>query len=338
MKHYCLTNAHGLRMKVTNYGAIITELCVPDRDGKLADVVLGYERPEQYLQQPTPFFGATVGRVANRIQDAAFELDGERYQLDANNGPHTLHGGKQGWDKVAWNAEIRDTPEGPEAHFTYTSPDGEGGFPGSVSASVVYTLTHQNELRVEMSATTDRATLVNMAHHSYWNLGGAGSGTIRDHELTLFAERYTPSAPVPGGDPVPNGEVLPVAGTPFDFRRPKPIGKDLEAAGGTPIGFDHNWIVDGVADELRPVARVRDPRSGRVLTLEADQPGVQFYCGKFLDGSHRGKGAVYGQYSGLCLETQKYPNAIHVPAWREQVILRPGRTYRHRMVHRFSVD
>jgi aldose 1-epimerase len=337
VKLYTLTNQNGLLMKVSDYGTIITELHVPDRDGKLADVVLGYDRLEQYLEA-TPFFGATVGRVANRIGGAAFELEGKRYQLDANNGPHTLHGGKRGWDKVLWQAEQRETASGPEIHFRYSSEDGEEGFPGAVQASVVYALSHANELRISMQATTNQTTLVNMAHHSYWNLGGFGYGTIKDHELTLHADLYTPSAPVVGGDPVPDGVVEPVGGTPFDFRIEKPIGKDLDAVGGKPAGFDHNWVVNGDPGRLRPVARVRHPQSGRVLTLEADQPGVQFYSGKFLDGTHRGKGAVFGQYAGFCLETQKFPNAVNVPAWREQVVLRPGQLYRHVMVHRFSVD
>ena len=324
-------------MKVSNYGTIITELFVPDRHGELADIVLGYESVEQYLAT-TPFFGATVGRVANRIKDAAFELEGKPYRLAANNGPHTLHGGLKGWDKVVWDAETRDTARGPEIHFTYTSPDGEEGFPGTVRASVVYALTNANELIIDMRAVTDATTIVNMAHHSYWNLAGHDSGTIDDHELLLLAQQYTPSAPVPGADPVPDGTILPVAGTPFDFTKAARIGEHLRTVGDEPAGFDHNWIVDGEPNQLRPVAKVRDPKSGRVLTLEADQPGLQFYTGKFLDGSHRGKGATYHQYAGFCLETQKFPNAINVPAWRDQVILKPGQTYAHRMVHRFGVD
>lgn len=337
MKLHTLINKNGLLMKVSSYGAIVTELHVPDRRGQLADVVLGFETAEQYLTS-TPYFGAIVGRVANRIKGASFELDGRRYQLAANNGPHTLHGGNEGWDKVVWEAETRATPSGPELELSYLSPAGEEGFPGSVQASVVYALTDADELRVSMRATTDAPTLVNMAHHSYWNLAGHDSGSIEDHELTIHADEYTPSAPVPGADPVPAGEIAAVAGTAFDFRSAKRIGDDLQAVGGEPRGFDHNWVVRGDPARLRPVARVRDPRSGRVLSLEADQPGVQFYSGKFLDGSLRGKGARYGQYAGLCLETQKYPNAINVPAWREQVILRPGQVYTHHMVHRFSVD
>jgi len=334
---YSLSNKNGLRMKVSNYGTIITELHVPDRTGKLTDIVLGYDRMDDYVRA-TPYFGATVGRVANRIKNAVFELEGQRYELAANNGPHNLHGGPRGWDKVIWEAEPRETPSGPEIHFNYTSRDGEEGFPGTVQARVAYALTHENELVVTMEATTDRVTLVNMAHHGYWNLGGHDSGSVRDHELTLYADYYTPSAVVPGGDPVPDGAVEPVRGTPFDFTLEKPIGRDLEAAGGQPVGFDHNWIVNGEANTLRPAARVRHPKSGRVLTLEADQPGIQFYSGKFLDGSLSGKGASFPQYAGFCLETQKFPNAINVPAWKDQVILRPGQLYRHVMVHRFSVD
>jgi aldose 1-epimerase len=183
-----------------------------------------------------------------------------------------------------------------------------------------------------MQATTDKETPVNMAHHSYWNLGGHDSGTIANHELTLQAESYTP------GNPVPDGKIKPVKGTPFDFSSPKPIGKDLEAAGGKPIGFDHNFVVSGDPGNLRLVARLKDPKSGRVMTLEGDQPGVQFYTGNFMDGSSKGKGAVHQQYSGLCLETQKFPNSINVPAWREQVLLEPGETYKHTMVHRFTAE
>ena len=203
----------------------------------------------------------------------------------------------------------------------------------TVTATTVYTLTHDNELRVEMQATTDRTTLVNMAHHSYWNLGGHDAGTIADHELTLYADRYTPGSPM-----VPDGRVSPVAGTPFDFTTAKPIGRDLKRAGGSPIGYDHNFVVNGEPNRLRPVARLKDPRSGRVMTLSANQPGVQFYTGNFLDGRTKGKGTAYGQYAALCLETQKFPNAINVPAWRDQVILNAGQTYRHVMVHQFTTE
>jgi aldose 1-epimerase len=329
---YTLTNVNGLIARITNYGAIVTELHVPDRTGRLADVVLGFENLDSYLKN-APYFGAIVGRVANRIMNARFELEGRSFALEANDRPHHLHGGVRGWDKVVWNAIPVDTGEGPALELTYVSRDGDAGYPGTVTARTVYTLTNANELKVDMQATTDATTLVNMAHHSYWNLAGHDSGTILDHELTLHADRYTPGTPM-----VPDGRMAPVEGTPFDFTSAKPIGRDLQRTGGRPIGYDHNFVVNGEPDRLRPVARLEDPESGRVMVVSSDQPGVQFYTGNFLDGSTRGKGATYAQYSGLCLETQKFPNSINVPGWRDQVILRPGRTYRHVMIHAFSVD
>jgi aldose 1-epimerase len=330
---FTLKNQNGLVLKAISYGATITELHVPDRAGKLADIVLGFETLEGYTNGKNPFFGVTVGRVANRIREGKFKLAGKDYALAANDKPHHLHGGPKGWDKVVWDAEARETPEGPALHFSYVSRDGDEGYPGTVTAQTTYTLTQQNELRVEMVATTDKTTLVNMAHHSYWNLGGFGAGSILDHELTLFANEYTPGDPV-----VPNGQVKKVAGTAFDFTTSKAIGKDLAKTGGNPLGYDHNYVVMGEPNRLRPVARLKDPKSGRVLTLEADQPGVQLYSGNFLDGSLTGKGAQYEKHAGVCLETQKFPNSINIPAWQNQVILEPGQTYRHVMVHRFSAE
>jgi aldose 1-epimerase len=329
---YTLTNKHGLVAKITNYGATLTELHVPDRTGALSDIVLGFESLDGYIKGG-PYFGAIVGRVANRIKDAEFTLDGKRYALDANDKPNHLHGGRKGWDKVVWTAKAVDTARGQALELTYISKDGEEGYPGSVTAKTVYTLTDDDELMVDMQATTDRTTLVNMAHHSYWNLAGYNSGTVLDHELTLYADQYTPGSPM-----VPEGEIKAVKDTPFDFTRSKPVGRDLKQAGGTPIGYDHNFVVKGSPNQLRPVARLKDPKSGRVMTLSADQPGVQFYTGNFLNGSITGKGTTYGQYAGLCLETQKFPNAINVPAWQNQVILRPGQTYRHLMIHKFSAE
>jgi aldose 1-epimerase len=329
---YTLTNRNGLVAKITNYGATVTELHVPDRAGTLADVVLGFEDLDGYRNH-TAYFGTIVGRAANRIMNAAFELEGQRYSLAANDRPHHLHGGRTGWNAVVWNASLIQAAEGPALELTYVSRDGEEGYPGTVTAKTIYTLTNDNELKVEMQATTDQTTLVNMAHHSYWNLAGFGSGTILDHELTLHADQYTPGTPM-----VPDGRVVPVKGTPFDFTSAKPIGRDLEQTGGNPIGYDHNFVVNGRSNQLRPVARLKDPESGRVMTLSADQPGVQFYTGNFLDGSTKGKGASYVQHAALCLETQKFPNAINVPAWRDQVILRPGQVYRHVMVHAFTSE
>ena len=330
---YTLTNARGLVARITNYGAIVTELHVPDRAGRLADVVLGFDSVDQYVKS-NPYFGAIVGRVANRIMNARFDLDGRSFALEPNDKPHHLHGGTRGWDKVIWTANPLEAAEGPALELTYVSKDGDGGYPGTVRARTVYTLTNRNELKVEMEASTDATTLVNMAHHTYWNLAGHGSGTILDHELILYADQYTPGTPM-----VPDGRIVPVAGTPFDFTTAKSIGMDLQRTSGKPIGYEHNFVVRGEADRLRPVARLDDPKSGRVMTISSDQPGVQFYTGNFLDGSIRGKGgATYVQHAGLCLETQKFPNAINIPAWRDQVILRPGQTYRHVMIHAFSVD
>jgi aldose 1-epimerase len=329
---YILANQNGLLAKITNYGATLTELHVPDKAGTLADVVLGFEDLDGYRNH-TAYFGTIVGRVANRIMNAGFELEGRRYTLAANDQPHHLHGGRTGWNAVVWNARPLETAEGPALELTYVSRDGEEGYPGTITAQTTYTLTNANELKVEMRATTDKTTLVNMAHHSYWNLGGIGSGRVLDHELTLNADRYTPGTPM-----VPDGRVAPVKGTPFDFTSAKTIGRDLQQTGGTPIGYDHNFVVNGQPDQLRLVARLKDPRSGRVMTLSADQPGVQLYTGNFLNGSTTGKGTTYVQHAALCLETQKFPNAINVPAWRDQVVLRPSQVYRHVMIHAFTTE
>src|SRR4051812_4986703 len=326
---YTLTNAKGAFAKITNYGAIVTELHMPDKTGKLGDVVLGFDNVDDYVKK-SPYFGAIVGRVANRIANGTFTLDGKQYKLNTNNAPHHLHGGKKGWDKVIWTAEPKETKDGPALKLTHVSPDGEENYPGTVTATAVYTLTNDNELRVDMSASTDKTTLINMAHHSYWNL--AGGGTILDEELTIPADSYTP------GDPVPDGKIKPVKGTPFDFTVSKPIGKDLKAAGGKPIGFDHNWVVNGEPHVMRLMAKLKDPKSGRVLTITADQPGLQFYSGNFMDGTAKGKGVTHVQYAGLCLESQKFPNSINVPAWRDEVILKPGQTYKHTMIHKFTTE
>jgi aldose 1-epimerase len=216
--------------------------------------------------------------------------------------------------------------------LVYQARDGEEGYPGNLRTTVTYALTNANELRVDMSATTDKTTIVNLAQRNYWNLGGVDTASILDHELTIYADKYTP------GDPVPNGAVKGVKGTPFDFMAAKAIGKDLKAAGGTPVGYDHNYAVWGEPHVLRPVAKLKDPVSGRTMTLEADQPGLQFYSGNFLDGSLKGKGTTYNQYALLCLETQKFPNSINVRAWKDEVVLKPGQTYKHTMVAKFTIE
>jgi len=331
---FTLTNANGLTAKITNYGALLVELHVPDRAGQLGDIVLGYDNLADYLTK-SPYFGATVGRVANRIAHGKFQLGAETYTLATNNGPNHLHGGTKGWDKVVWSAETQQTDRGPAVNFSYMSQDGEEGYPGTVTATARYTLTNDNELVVEMGATTDATTLVNMAHHSYFNLSAGQADTVLQHLLTLSASQYTPGMP-------PDGRVVSVESTPFDFRTPKAVGRDLEAAGSAggdaPVGYDSNWIVDGDPGKMRLVARLKDPGSGRVMTLEANQPGVQFYSGCFLDGSTKGKGRVHHQYGALALETQAFPNAINVPEWKRQVVLEPGRVYQHTMIHRFSTE
>lgn len=334
VERYTLSNKNGLKLGVITYGAIITEFHVPDRTGQLGDIVLGFDKLDGYLKG-SPYFGATVGRVANRIENAKFQLEGKKYTLSANAAPHTLHGGTKGWDKVVWNAEPLETADGAALKLTYVSPDGEEGYPGTVTATTIYTLTDDNALKVEMSATTDKTTIVSMAHHTYWNLGGHASGTVQNQVLQLFASQYTPA----GKKGTPDGRIAKVAGTPFDFTQPKPIGKDLLAAGGTPIGFDHNWVVDGDAHQMRPMAKLSDPASGRTMTIEADQPGIQFYSGNYLDGTTVGKGGTaYPQYAGLCLESQKFPNSINVREWQKEVILAPGQTYKHNMIHRFAAE
>ncbi len=329
---YTLENAHGLKAKVMTYGATLTELDAPDRTGKFADLVLGFDNVDGYVKD-SPYFGATIGRVANRIKKARFELEGKPYTLAANAPPNSLHGGKVGWDKVLWDAEVVARGSGSALQLSYLSKAGEEGYPGTVTAKVWYTLTDQDELKVEFEASTDQSTPVSMAHHSYWNLAGQSSGTILEQELTINADKYTP------GDPVPDGTIKATEGTPFDFTQAKPIGKDLKAAGGKPVGYDLNFVVNGDPSALRVMSKLKDPKSGRVLTLSSDQPGLLFYSGNFLDGTLKGKGgASYAQYAGLCLESEKFPNSVNVPAWKDSVILKPGQAYHHTMVHTFSVE
>lgn len=327
---YTLTNGSGLIARVATYGATLVGLLAPDRSGVPDDVVLGHDELAPYVETPR-YFGATVGRVGNRIAGGRFELDGRAYELAANQAPNHLHGGVRGWDKQVWAAEPLDDG----VRLTLESPDGDEGYPGAVVASTTYRLTGPGTLAIEMTATTDRPTIVNMVHHSYFNLTGSPVADVHGHQLRLHAVAWTPGMP-------PDGRVADVAGTPFDFRVAKPIGRDLEAAGspggGAPAGYDGNWIVDGPSSELRPVAWLHDPQSGRTMAVRANQPGVQFYSGVFLDGSTHGKGRSHPPGSGLCLETQAFPNAINVPEWRDQVILRPGQTYRHLMELTFSAE
>ncbi|MFG0286222.1 MAG: aldose epimerase family protein, partial [Phycisphaerales bacterium JB039] len=280
---YTLTNASGGIAKITNYGGIVTELHVPDRHGELSDVALGFDTLAEYVDH-NPYLGAMVGRVGNRIAKGQFTLDGQTYQLATNNGPNHLHGGVKGFDKVVWNAEPRQTEEGPSLRLTYRSPDGEEGYPGNLDVTVDYIWTDANELKIITEATCDAPTPVNIVHHSYWNLDGHDSGTILDHTLLAHADRYTPTDPTF----IPTGELAPVEGTPHDFRTAKPIGRDIDQlpsrAEGDPGGYDINYVIRGDPHALRPVARLVGPDSGRVMEITANQPGVQFYSGTSLDG------------------------------------------------------
>lgn len=336
---YTVTNANGVEMRVTNYGGIITSLRVPDAQGELGDVVLGYDNLEGYLEE-SPYFGAIIGRYGNRIDEGRFELDGEAYQLATNNDPNHLHGGNRGFDKVVWEAEPFSGAEGSGLVFTYTSPDGEEGYPGTLTARVTYTLTDANELIFDYEATTDEATPVNLTQHSYFNLGGHDSGDILDHDLMINADEFTPVDETL----IPTGELEPVEGTPLDFRQPTAIGARIDAENqqlAYGLGYDHNFVLnrEGQADdELVLAARLYDPGSGRVMEVLTEEPGLQFYSGNFLDGSITGKhGAAYEHRSGLCLETQHYPDSPNQPHF-PSTILRPGETYSTRTIYRFTTQ
>ncbi len=325
---FTLTNAHGLSAKITKYGTIITELHVPDRNGKFGDVVLGFDNLEQYLKGH-PFFGAVAGRVANRIAGAQFELDGKTYKLAANNGPNSLHGGKKGFDKYVWKAEPQ---AGAAVKFTHSSPDGDEGYPGKVDVTMVMSLTDANELTIDYTAVTDAPTPINLTNHSYFNL--ACGGDILKHELRLVADQYTPAGP----GLIPTGEIRSVKGTPFDFTTAQPIGARLAEIGAEPPGYDTNFVLRPGGPGPRLAARVREPGSGRVLEVLTTEPAVQFYTGNFLNGSVTGKGGTaYGRHSGFCLETQHFPDSVHHANF-PSTILRPGQTYRQTTVHRFSTE
>ncbi len=337
MDLWVLANARGMVAKVMAFGAALTELIVPDRSGNPADVVLGYDRLDDYASRGH-YFGVTVGRVANRIAGGRFSLNGVEHRLAVNAGRNHLHGGVKGFDKVVWEARAVPSPEGDAVAFAYTSRDGEEGYPGTCRVGVTYTLTDRNELHIDYEAASDRDTPVNLTNHSYFNLSGPdgrnprSSGSILDHVLTLNADAFTPV----DADLLPTGEIRPVAGTPMDFRQPTPIGARIRETGGNPLGYDHNFAVNGGGGALALVARVADPRSGRVMTVSSTEPGVQFYTGNFLDGAVAGKGGVaYRQYAGFCLETQHFPDSVHHPHF-PSCILRAGEIRRSRTVFAFG--
>ncbi|MEY3025159.1 MAG: Aldose 1-epimerase precursor [Planctomycetota bacterium] len=335
---WTLKNGNGMEAEITDYGTIVVSLKVPDAKGQVADVVLGRPSAQAYVER-TQYFGCTAGRCANRIAGGKFTIDGKEYALATNNGPNHLHGGVKGFDKVVWSGDGKLTPNGPEVTFTYRSKDGEEGYPGNVDVKVVYTLTAANELAVKMSATTDAPTCVNLAHHTYWNLAGHGSGDILGHMLQIPAKRYTPV----DATLITTGEIAPVANTPLDFTIMKAIGKDFAAMPATkddPGGYDHNFVLDQ-APKARGMwlsAILHDPKSGRTMEVWSNQPGIQFYTGNFLDGVPGKNGAVYAKNGALCLETQAFPDSINKQGkdgW-PNVVLRPGQTYEHNMVHRFT--
>jgi aldose 1-epimerase len=324
---FTLTNKNGVVAKITNYGALLTELHVPDKAGKLGDVVLGFDHLKGYLAGH-PYFGATVGRVANRVGGAQFTLDGKTYKLAANNGPNALHGGVVGFDKVVWHAE--PLVELTAVKFTHRSPDGHEGYPGNLTTTVTYSLADTNELRIEYVATTDKLTPVNLTHHSYFNL--AGSGDILDHELMIAADQYTPV----NDTLIPTGKLAPVADTPLDFTKPTKIGARIAELKGEPGGYDHNYVLRGGGKKLTLAAEVYEPKSGRVLKILTTEPGLQFYTGNFLDGKLTGKGGtVYKKHTGFCLEAQRFPDAVNQPSFGS-VLLKPGATYSQTTIHQFS--
>ena len=330
---YVLTNSKGMTAKVMTYGAILTELDVPDKNGKTADVVLGFDDLKGYLDGH-PYFGSNVGRVANRIAKGKFTLDGKEYTLATNNGPNHLHGGKKGFDKVVWKAEIVPSKEEQAVKFTYVSPDGEEGYPGTLTASVTYTLTDANELRIDYTATTDKATPVNLAHHSYFNLAGAGNGDILDHEVTINADKYTPA----DDTLIPTGKIEPVKGTPLDFTKPTAIGKRIGELKGEPGGYDLNYVLNGgERKEPHLAAKVHDPKSGRIMEVLTTEPGLQFYTGNFLDGKVKGKGGVYKKHYGFCMEAQHFPDSVNHPEF-PSMILKPGQTYAQTTIYKFTAE
>jgi aldose 1-epimerase len=327
---YVLTDSEGMVAKIMTYGATVTELDTPDRIGRMDDVVLGFDTLDGYLGKE-PFFGAIVGRVGNRIARGRFTLDGHAYQLATNDGPNHLHGGIKGFDKVVWDAEVVPG-NAPSVRFTYLSKDGEEGYPGNCRVAVVYSITNSNELRIDYTVTTDADTPVNVTNHSYFNLGGPEKGDILGHVLTLNADRFTPV----DATLIPTGELAPVEGTPMDFRLPTAIGEHIKEVGGNPVGYDHNYVVNGGGGRLALVASVYEPKSGRAMEVSSTEPGVQFYSGNFLDGTITGKkGVVYRQYWGLALETQHFPDSVNHPNFPSYV-LKAGDTYRSTTIYRFA--
>jgi aldose 1-epimerase len=329
---YTLTNASGAHVKISTYGGTITHVMVPDAQGQLGDVVLGFDDLAAY-EERSPFFGCIAGRFANRIAKGRFSLDGQNYKLAVNNGPNHLHGGKVGFDKAVWKAEAVTNTHGVGIALSHSSPAGDEGYPGALSSTVTYTWNNDNELRIHYKATTDAPTVLNLTNHSYFNL--AGQGNVLQHDLQLECDAFTPTDSVA----IPTGEIRPTAGTPFDFSQPHTIGERINAAeqqiqfGG---GYDHNFVINGRPGHLRRCATVHEGTTSRVLEVETTEPGVQLYTGNFLDGLKGKGGAVYRKRDGFCLETQHYPDSPNHPTF-PTTVLRPGETYESTTVFRFSV-
>jgi aldose 1-epimerase len=334
---YKLTNKNGMEVAISTYGGAVVSLKVPDRNGKLGDIVLGYDSLEGY-ENDKAYLGAIVGRYANRIAHAQFTLDGQTYTLAKNNGENSLHGGIKGFNKAVWKAKEVPAKNGQALELTYLSKDGEEGFPGNLQVDVVYTLADSNELKIEYSATTDKKTVVNLTNHSYFNLAGPGSGDILGHILMIEADKFTPV----DSNLIPTGELCDVTGTPFDFRKPTPIGARIDSSdeqiklGG---GYDHNFVLRRKADDpISLAARVVEPTTGRVLEVSTTEPGVQLYTGNFLDGSAHGKGGIsYTKRSAFCLETQHFPDSPNHPKF-PSVVLDPGGRYRTTTVYEFTIE
>ncbi|MDB5236559.1 MAG: galactose mutarotase [Hymenobacter sp.] len=336
---FTLQNAHGVKATITNYGGTLTSLLVPDKNGKLGDVVLGFDNVSGYTSdlflKENPFFGALIGRYGNRIKLGKFTLDGKTYSLPTNNAPNSLHGGTRGFDKRVWQAEPGTSADGQTLKLTYQSKDGEEGYPGNLNVTVVYTLTAADAVRIAYTATTDKPTVLNLTNHSYFNLNHGQAPDALGHVLTLNADRFTPV----DNTLIPTGALQPVEGTPMDFRQPHAIGERIkQVPGAAPGGYDHNWVL---ADAMRSApalaATVYEPTSGRTMEVYTDQPGIQFYSGNFLKGNLKGKGGVtYGQHYGFCLETQHFPDSPNQPKF-PSTVLKPGETFHSVTEYRFGV-
>mgnify|MGYP003874249685 CR=1 FL=1 len=333
---YTLRNAKGAEARILTYGGTVQSLSMPDKDGKFADIVLGFDNLSDYMEK-SPYFGALIGRYGNRIGGAKFTLDGKTYKLAANNGPNSLHGGLRGFDKVVWEAHPSETASGPALTLDYTSPDGEEGFPGTLKVTGIYTLTNSNELKLEFTAKTDKLTVCNLTHHSYFNLAGQENGNILNHLVQINADKTTPV----DRTLIPTGEIADVTGTPFDFRTSAEIGariKDPDKVLQYGPGYDHNWIINKPLGQLGMMARVVEPTSGRVMEVWSDEPGLQFYAGNFLDGTLKGKGgAFYPIHSAFCMEPQHYPDSPNKPEF-PSVELKPDQVYHNTIIYKFGVQ